>query len=82
MQIKSNSDTLIEIWSQPDCAGCLSAKRMLHSKNIPYTERMLGVDATLEDLIIKLPGARSVPQIFIDGRHLGGLPELANYLNK
>jgi len=72
----------VEVWSQLDCAGCLTAKRWLQNKNIPYTEKVIGIDATLEDLTNKVPNARTVPQIFIDGVHIGGLPELANYLNK
>jgi glutaredoxin 3 len=82
MQIKSNKDRFAEVWSQPNCPGCLTAKRILQEKSIPYTEKVIGIDVTLEDLTIKLPGVRTVPQIFIDGEYVGGLPELANYLNK
>jgi glutaredoxin len=42
---------------------------------------MIGVGTyTKKDLIEKVPNARSVPQIFIGGEYIGGLPELKKRL--
>jgi len=75
--IKNNA----EVWSQPNCPACTEAKRLLTSFAIEYTECMLGDGKySKKDLIEKVPNARSVPQIFLDGEHIGGLPELKKRL--
>jgi glutaredoxin 3 len=57
------------------------AKRLLTSWAIEYNECMIGVGTyTKKDLIEKVPNARSVPQIFLDGEYVGGLPELKKRL--
>ena len=76
MQTKLNPNKA-EIWSQTNCPACQEAKRLLTSYAIEYTEFMLGAGTyTKKDLIEKVPNARSVPQIFIGGEYIGGLPEL------
>ena len=79
MQIKSQQNKA-EVWSQTNCPACKEAKRLLTSFGIEYTEQMLGENATKKDLIEKVPNARSVPQIFLDGEYVGGLPELKKRL--
>ena len=78
MQTNSNNKTVV--WSQPNCPACNQAKALLDSRGIPYTVKMLGEDATKADLLTAVPGARSVPQIFLYGEFVGGLAELRNAL--
>ena len=77
------------IYSKPNCPGCLQTKRLLHSEHKPYTEIMLDVKQPkmtgmfyfkLEELEAKVPGVKSVPQIFLDDTYIGGLVELHTYL--
>jgi glutaredoxin 3 len=68
------------VWSQANCPACTQAKAMLNAANIPVTVKMLGVDVTKQELLLAVPTARSVPQIFIDDIHIGGLQELEAYL--
>jgi|Laugrespbdmm15dd_1035085.scaffolds.fasta_scaffold00918_6 glutaredoxin 3 len=80
MQTKLNQNKA-EVWSQTNCPACQEAKRLLTSYAIEYTECMIGVGTyTKKDLIEKVPNARSVPQIFIGGKYIGGLPELKKRL--
>lgn len=79
MQTKSQQNKA-EVWSQTNCPACQEAKRLLTSFGIEYTEQMLGENATKKDLIEKVPNARSVPQIFLDGEYVGGLQELKKRL--
>ena len=80
MQTKLNQNKA-EVWSQTNCPACQEAKRLLTSHAIEYTECMIGVGTyTKKDLIEKVPNARSVPQIFISGEYIGGLPELKKRL--
>lgn len=72
-----------EVWSQTNCPACTEAKRLLDIHNIRFAEKMLGVNGyTKKDLIEKVPNARSVPQIFLDGKYVGGLPELKRELEE
>lgn len=71
----------IIIWSKPNCPYCDQAKALLKSKNIVYEERKIGEGYSREDLLEAVPMARTVPQIFIDGQHVGGFTELRKYVN-
>jgi glutaredoxin len=68
------------VWSKDSCSFCDRAKTLLTSKNIPFEERKIGAGWTKEQLLNDVPTARSVPQIFMNGQHIGGYTELANYL--
>lgn len=72
----TNSNNSAIIWSQPNCLGCTQAKNILEFRNIPYEIKMLGENATKQELLAAVPDARSVPQIFINGKHIGGIDEL------
>lgn len=74
MPINSNNKAVI--WSQENCLACNQAKTLLDIKGVPYEIKMLGENATKQELLEAVPDARSVPQIFIDGAYIGGLPEL------
>ncbi len=72
----------IEIWSKPNCKYCDMAKNLLKSKNINFSEKMIGEDATLEELRELVPNAKSVPQIIVSGKPIGGFTELKGYIEK
>jgi glutaredoxin 3 len=72
----------ILVYSTPFCGYCAAAKRLLTAKGAEYTEIDVMMDpARRQDMLAKSNGRRTVPQIFIDGRHIGGFDEL-NALDK
>jgi glutaredoxin len=71
-----------EIWSKDNCPYCVRAKALLENKGVDYEERVIGVDATREQLLERVPHARTVPQIWLDGNHIGGYTELAQFYSK
>lgn len=71
----------VSIISKPGCPFCAKAKAMLEAKGMSYEELTLGKDATLRSLRA-ITGEESVPQIFIEGKHIGGSEALANYLGQ
>lgn len=81
MLTKLNPSSVVEVWSQPNCPACIQAKKLLERKGIPFQERILTIDVTKEELLYKAPDARTVPQIFIDDNHIGGLLELTKLLD-
>ena len=67
----------VEIYTGPSCAFCNFAKALLDRKGISYKEIFIGDDANkMEEMIKKSNGMRTVPQIFIDGQHIGGNDKL------
>jgi glutaredoxin len=69
------------VWSTSTCSFCKQAKTLLTTKNIPFEERMIGAEWTKEQLLEEVPNARTVPQIFLDGKYVGGYTELVSYLS-
>ena len=73
---------MIVIWSKDTCAYCEMAKRLLNQNGLAFEEKKIGYDYTKEDLLNEIPNARTVPQIIIDDKVIGGYNELKNYLSK
>ena len=69
------------VWSKYHCPYCDQAKALLNQKGIEFEERKIGDGFTRDDLLEAVPTARTVPQIFIDGKLVGGFTELRSYLN-
>lgn len=67
----------IEIYTTPTCPYCQAAKALLTRKGVAYVETDVSRDPALRDAMTQRAGGRrSVPQIFIDGRHVGGSDDL------
>ena len=67
----------IEIYSSPLCGFCHAAKRLLKKKGVSFTEiNILTNPSRKSEMITRAGGSRTVPQIFIDGIHVGGCDEL------
>lgn len=68
----------IEIYTTPLCGFCHAAKRLLASKDAGYVETDVSGDQTAREAMMQRAGGRhTVPQIFVDGTHVGGYDELA-----
>jgi glutaredoxin 3 len=66
----------VEVYTTAYCGYCRQAKRLLAERGIPFEEIDVGEDDDLRAQIIERSGQRTVPQIFIDGRPIGGYEEL------
>lgn len=67
----------VELYTTPSCPFCVRAKRLLVERHIAYTEIDVSEDDDLRAEVMERTGRRTVPQIFIDGRSIGGFEELA-----
>lgn len=77
-----------EIYTKTICPYCIRAKKILDGLHIPYDEFIISTGfgeqkpnnnqyyVTREQLLERLPTARTVPQIWIDGEHVGGCDDL------
>jgi len=70
----------VEIYSIPNCAACKKAKALAENKGHNVDYKVLGVDFTHLEMAKKFPKAVSVPQIIVDGEHIGGYVELEKLL--
>ncbi len=63
------------LFTRPGCSHCVRAKALLAEKGLTWAEL-----PTSPRILRALPGARSTPQVFINGQHIGGADELAAWL--
>lgn len=67
----------IVIYTRQMCGYCTAAKRLLASKGAAFTEHDGTFDPQVrEEMIERSNGGRTFPQIFINGRHVGGSDDL------
>ncbi|NDL64799.1 glutaredoxin 3 [Acerihabitans arboris] len=66
----------IEIYTKSTCPYCHRAKALLTRKSAVFQEIPIDGDADKREEMIKRSGRTTVPQIFIDGQHVGGCDDL------
>ncbi|MEO7148386.1 MAG: glutaredoxin 3 [Rhodanobacteraceae bacterium] len=68
----------IEIYSTAICSYCIAAKNLLQARGLRWRELRIDQDPAARAVMLERSGGRrSVPQIFINGLHVGGFEELA-----
>ena len=73
----------VVIYTGPMCNFCSAAKHLLNKKKISYEEIDIGYDEKKrEEMLKKSNGAKTIPQIFIEEKHIGGYVELKALENK
>ena len=67
----------IEVYARPMCGFCAQAKRLLNQKGSAFAEFDIWAEpGKREEMIQRANGRSTVPQIFIDGQHIGGCDDL------
>jgi glutaredoxin 3 len=67
----------VEMYATGWCPYCARARALLEQKGVAFTEFDIDEEPRQRDEMIRRAGRTSVPQIFIDGEHIGGSDELA-----
>jgi glutaredoxin 3 len=67
----------VHVYTTAYCPYCRLAKRLLVERGIPFEEVDVSGDAAARRWLAKISGQRTVPQIFIGERPIGGYDELA-----
>ena len=68
----------VEIYTKAWCGYCARAKALLGDKGVAFDEYDISMGGPKRDEMLKrAPGQTTVPQIFIDGQHIGGSDDLA-----
>ena len=67
----------VEIYTWQYCPFCIRAKSLIKKKNISFIEHKIDGDENARNFMIdRANGRRTVPQIFIDNKGIGGCEEL------
>jgi glutaredoxin-like protein len=72
----------ISFFSKPGCPHCARARKMLQDKALRFEEISLGSPGISISSMWAVSGKGTTPQVFIDGKHVGGADELAVWLAK
>lgn len=59
------------VWSKDNCGYCTAAIGLLRSKGFSVEVKKVGGGVTKEDLLQAVPGARTLPQIFLNNTYVG-----------
>lgn len=72
----------ITMYTKSGCPNCVTAKLLLQSLNIPFTEIDVELGDRFANFVAQYPDARQMPQIFIGDQRVGGLAGLQAALEK
>jgi len=62
----------VDIYTTPYCPFCIRAKKLLANKKVEFNEIDLSENPDkFEEMLLKSKGVRTVPQIFVNGEHIG-----------
>jgi glutaredoxin 3 len=66
----------VEVYTKHRCPYCVSAKALLTRKGVAFQEIDVEHDDERREWLVEASGQRTVPQIFVDGRSLGGFSDI------
>lgn len=66
----------VKIYTKQWCGYCRAAERLLTKKGIPFENQDVSDDPKTRQWLVTASGQTTVPQIFIDGKSIGGFSEL------
>ncbi len=72
----STMPTDVEVFSGPGCMHCEAAKQLLIEHGVDFVERSIAEPKHLAELQWRLPRATSIPQVFVNGEHIGSDDDL------
>ncbi len=70
----------VTVYSREGCEFCYGAKELLKEKGVAFEEHTLNKDYTIKTLVA-ISGETKVPQVFMNGKRIGGFENLKNHFN-
>lgn len=71
---------MIIVYGKPNCSFCTKAKNVLDQRDLKYEYKDVSLVQNMTELKEAYPLAKSVPQIWIGDKHIGGYNQLVSYL--
>lgn len=72
----SNYKAKVIMYTTASCPYCVRAKNLLEKKGVVYSEIRVDEDAAQRQVMMERSGRRTVPQIFINDKPIGGFDDL------
>ncbi len=72
----------VTVFSKPGCPHCHRARKLLESKGMRYEDIELGAHGISYSTLQAVTGRGTTPQVYIDGKHIGGADDLEAYFAK
>ena len=69
----------VVVYTTGFCPYCLLAKEFLKSKKVTFREVDVSIDDAMREKLVKMSGQETVPQIFADGKSIGGYDDLVRF---
>ncbi len=69
----------VVLYTTDTCPYCFAAKKFLKSKKVVFEEIDVTGDDATRSTLVEMSGQMTVPQIFSDGKSIGGYEELVEY---
>ena len=69
----------VVVYTTSSCPYCHAAKRFLTDKGVKFKEVDVSDDDAMREKLVQLSGQQTVPQIFADGKSIGGYDDLVRY---
>lgn len=66
----------VVVYTKPGCPYCARAKALFESKGAKYQEIVASLDPEVKKEMVERSGRTTFPQIFIDGKHVGGCDDV------
>ncbi len=70
----------VSLFTKPGCPHCARAKKALADNGYQYEEIVLGDKGVTYSSLVAVTGAGTVPQVFVEGEHIGGADDLEKWL--
>lgn len=70
------------IYSKTTCSFCVRAKELLSSKKLEYLEKNIEIPEYKAELLALYPTVKTVPQIYLENKHIGGYEDLVNFFDQ
>tara|TARA_Y100000034_G_C6899879_1_gene415789 strand:+ start:1592 stop:1900 length:309 start_codon:yes stop_codon:yes gene_type:complete len=77
--LDDGKNPIVEVFSTNDCPWCDKAIQLITASGLRSKKMVVGEDLTLSEFTIVTNGAQTVPQIFINGNHIGGYEALVKH---
>lgn len=72
------SQAKVEMYTKWGCPYCTAAKSLLDGKGVSYEEYDVTMGGPKKaEMVERVPGARTVPQVIVDGQPLGGFDDIS-----
>jgi glutaredoxin 3 len=70
------------IYTKTTCSFCVAAKELLKDKQLEYVEKNIEIPKYRAELLSMYPDVKTVPQIYLEEKLIGGYDSLVNFFNQ